>query len=545
MTRRSLIIAVALAAPLASTAGAFAAAPVTGTLDKSGYTVVAIATGNGKSVTARHVGRRFRIASPASKMTLQLISPKGRYAGTIVVGTKGSKAIVGIKAGAALGTVKVKSGYATPAKKLAAKYVDSARTATAKKGVPVGARGFGLVPRTTAKETARQAQSPPPPAPLPNQPGAPAPGPIAGGTGGVDTSKAGGDPDKDGVPSAVDIDANGNGVIDQVDPAAPPVTGVPSFSNLFVDLDKTVNVNAEPGSAARIDEMMVRDQNLVFMNVPAGATLDCNGLTWCSPGGTGQIQPASSGNRYEPGGATTPFPDCCLQPGGFGLISGTSQGTDRGEFRIFPRATSTAIRSGDTLTMRVPEGSGVKEIPGAIGFVFNSVPAVKSWSTATRSATIAYPVAAGGQGTQANPFVIDSSSLAITLTFWRPQRASITSAGEPAGFMDIGNLRYMIQLPDAPGATGGGNVQCPAGTLSTGDPNLGIETRGTETFARDRQPDQPASAANVLTMTVDAGACIAAKGGSTAAGGQFRIHLEGMTPSGGDHANQNLFFRIA
>lgn len=543
MQRRSLVLAALLAAPLVPVASASAAAPVTGTLDKSGYTVVAIATGNGKAVTAIHAGRKFRVKSPASKMTLQLINAKGRYAGTVVVGTKGTKAIVGVRAGAKLGTVRIKSGYATPAKKLAARYVDSTRTATARKGVPVGARGFGLVARSGAKETAREAQAPAP-QPQPGPGPAPAPGPGGGATG-PDTTKAGADPDKDGVPSAMDIDANGNGVIDQVDPNAPVVTGVRSFSNLFVDLDKTVNINAMPGSAAGIDEMMVRDQNLVFLDVPTGASLDCNGLTWCSPGGTGQIQPASAGNRYEPGGATTPFPDCCLQPGGFGLISGTSQGTDSREFRIFPRATSTALRSGDTLTMRVPEGSGVKEIPGAIGFVFNTVPAVQSWSAGSRGGAIAYPVAANGEGTQGNPFTIDSTSLAITLRFWRPQRSSITTAGEPAGFMDIGNLRYLIQLPDAPGATGGGMVQCPASTLSTSDPNLRIEERGPEAFARDLQGDQPANAANLLTMTVDAGKCIAAKGGSTAPGGRFRIHLEGMTPSGGDHANQNLFFRIA
>ncbi len=527
-------VALAVLVLTAATAGTGAAAPpVTGTLSTSGYTVIAISTANGKSTTAVHRGRTFTVRSPGATMTLQLVSPKGSYAGPIVVGGTDTKVILGVRAGAVLGKVTVKRGYAVTARALAKRYTDPRRTATAKAGVPVGARSYGLVARAVGHhENARDAQGPPPPSP--------------GGGDGLDTHSAGADPDKDGVPSAMDIDANGNGVIDQVDPNAPRPSGVRSFTNLFLGLGETVNVNADPTSAAGVDAMMRRSMELVFMNVPTGATLDCNGLIWCSPGGTGQIQPAGPG-LWEAFGATSAFPACC-EEGGFGRISGTSFGSERGQFHIFPRASHTQVKSGDMLVMRVPAGTGVSEIPGAIGFVFTSVPAVASWSNAMGSTTIDYPVAAGGLGTQHNPFLLSAGAMKITLRFWRPQRASIPAAGEPEGFMDIGNLRYMIQLPDAPGRLADApftQPQCPDSTLSTTDPSLSAVSDDVwDGVLRDLARDQPASTANTLSLTVDTGACITGKSGSLAPGGVFRLHLEGMTPTGRDHANQDLFFRI-
>lgn len=110
-----------------------------------------------------------------------------------------------------------------------------------------------------------------------------------------------------------------------------------------------------------------------------------------------RAHPASSAALTAASAATTPFPDCCL-PGGFGLISGTRFGADRADFRIRPLVTSAAVRSGDTMVMRVPQGPGVQGIPGAIGFVFNTVPALKSWSAGARSARLSYPAPQGLMG---------------------------------------------------------------------------------------------------------------------------------------------------
>ena len=530
--------ALAAAVALASSSAALAAKPVTGTLSKPGYKVLAIATG-GTSVMATLKGRKFTVRSPGAKMTLQLLNARGRYAGPVVVGTaaKGAKAIVGVKAGAALGTVTVRAGYATTGR-LAASAIDSSRTATARKGVPIGGKGFGLVAgRATATSFTKGEMQ------------APAASPAPGGTTGPNTALAGQDTDRDGVTNNVDIDANGNGIIDSVDPNAPVASGVQSFVNYFAGLDSTANVDANPASAAAIDPAMQNLLELVFLNVPTGAVLNCNGLTWCSPGGTGQIVPA--GTMMAPGAAKVPFPACCVSGSG-GLMSGTSQSAGSGaEFRIWPTATSTQISSGDTFLEQVPSTSGTTVIPGAIGFVFNTVPAAKSWQTATRSAEISYPVASGGTGTAGNRFIVDGSALNMALAFWRPQRPSITGAGEPAGFMDIGHLRYSVQMvmvPGvSPGATSTGAPQCPASTVSSTDPSLSLQSEAGGQIGRlsDSSNDMPSNPANTLTMNVDVGACIAAKGGTTASGGQFAIELEATSPSGGDHVVQTLYFRIA
>src|SRR5689334_9720077 len=88
-------------------------APITGKLSKSGYTIIALGY-NGKAVSSK--SRSFKIVPRDGKVTLQLRDKKGRYAGPVVVGGKGSKVIVGVKAGAKLGTIRIRSGYATAAK---------------------------------------------------------------------------------------------------------------------------------------------------------------------------------------------------------------------------------------------------------------------------------------------------------------------------------------------------------------------------------------------------------------------------------------------
>lgn len=517
--------------------GALAAVPsagaktVSGTLSKSGYTVVAVST-KGTTVTASMRGKAFSINARSRsmrQMTLHLIDRRGRYAGPVVVGRKGKRAIVGVRAGARLGTVRIKASHAIPAKRLAPRFVVRKRTAKARNGVPVGARGFGLVAGTKGKAgvfamAARQGQPT-------NQP---------------DSAIAGQDPDQDGVPNALDIDANGNGIIDMADPNAPRAAGFTVWENYLADLDETVNVSAVPGSEAQIDERMKSLLELVFVDVQPGTRLDCNGLSWCSPSGTGQIVPA--GSAGDPNSAArVPFPACCdADADGFGLISGTSVSAgDGGEFRMWPTATSSEIRSGDVMIQRVPQADGtIREIPGALGFVFGTVPAIKSLTAASGTRTISYPVAAGGPGTMANPLPLPIADLdALTIEFWRPQRTAIAGAGEPAGYMDIGNLRYFIQLPDYPGARPPGpgeNVQCRGDFLT---PVSSALTRGPEGLV-DSSADTPASAANTLAFTLNVRGCIEAKGGTITSGSRFRIHLEAMTPSGGDHVNQNLFLQI-
>src|SRR2546430_4201381 len=71
------------------------------------------------------------------------------YAGPIVVGrgNGGRRAIVGVKAGARLGRIQVRRGYASVNTLLPKKWVDKRRWARARKGVPIAnGRNFGRVP---------------------------------------------------------------------------------------------------------------------------------------------------------------------------------------------------------------------------------------------------------------------------------------------------------------------------------------------------------------------------------------------------------------
>ena len=287
---------------------------------------------------------------------------------------------------------------------------------------------------------------------------------------------------------------------------------------------------------------------LVFLDIPSGAELNCFGLPWCSVGGTGQITPY--GTVSGPGATTVAFPACCLDAStNFGKIYQTSNsGTSQVEFRIWPRATSSQIKSGDTLIEMVPKGDGTwQEIPGTLGMVFNTVPAVKTWSDGTTSTAISYPADAKALGTQMNPFTLQGGKN-VTLTFWRPQRASIPSAGEPAGFMDIGGLNYDVQfMASGPGVVNKpGMPQCGADSISTTDPNASLITRGGAGAIVDKASDVPANASNTISFTIDITKCAAGRGITLSNGTVLNIGLEALSPAEGsnDHVVQNLYFKV-
>ena len=174
----------ALALLVAGVPAAAAPKRISGKLSKPGYAVIAVAAnGKGKVSAAARTSRRFSLRPPAKRVTLHLRNRDGGYAGPIVVGASksGSRAIVGVKAGTRLGLVRVDSRKGHGAvRELAKKRVDERRWARAKKGVPIGAGKFGLVRSSVARRRA-------PP----------------------------GDIDADGIADPLDIDANGNLVLDR------------------------------------------------------------------------------------------------------------------------------------------------------------------------------------------------------------------------------------------------------------------------------------------------------------------------------------------
>src|SRR5262245_59600084 len=320
--------------------------PITGKLSRSGYSVIALGY-NGKAGVSK--ARSFRMVPKDTRVTLQLRDKKGRYAGPIVVGGTRTKLLVGVKAGAQLGTIKVLAGYAKTAKP--AKDADKARSIQGRKGVPLGnGRNFGLV-RSRRKAT------------------------------------SGGDTDLDGVPDRLDIDQDGDLVLNNEEAPAGRAAaaqqqpaGFHVFSQLGVKLDRSLNANAAQVTDAQIDGLVQGTTTappfqpigmfLVFTLPANDLELNCGGLSYCTNGGTGRIRPPGG---FDPGPG---FPACCDPDGdGFGTMTATQNGPGGPEWQLYPLAKASQIRSGDVFVTSRGDTA-------ALNFVFNTTPALVSWSSA-------------------------------------------------------------------------------------------------------------------------------------------------------------------
>jgi hypothetical protein len=521
---RALGVAVFVALLAASSPAAAAPKRITGKLSKPGYTVIGLNLG-GQAKAVRAISRgRFRLTPPASPVgvpgvTLHLRAPNGSYAGPIVVGGRRTRAILGVKPGARLGRVRVRRGHARVAKPLRRRWLVASRTARARRGVPLGARGFGRV------------RSSPPRRPVP------------------------GDTDFDGVPDQLDIDDDGDLVLDDLDRssgarAAQEVLDNPGLFNVLeLSVSETVNANAG-SSDAQIEQtpfvgaVQIKFSALLIGLPPEPSTeLDCGrddpqtpaaeGLPYCRPGGSGMIFPGGPG---QPG---QEFPECCDSDGdGFGTLVASSQ---FGAMGLHHSATTAQIKTGDVLIKRVNDENGVevREFPHALQYVFATVPALESYSdTAGNLGRVSYPIARGepppgqpgGPGTQRNAFPVEAGPdgrVVLNLTFWQPQRRPIE--GEPGydptpnAWIDIGGLTYSTVV-DTPHDPSGRFVpkDCPQDaysippdqpfTLPTIPPGAGPPDRRPVGFSgnglTDTLADRLAHPDNKLTYTLDLTRCL-------------------------------------
>ena len=507
----ALVAALALAAPAAARPK-----PITGKLSKRGYTVVALdANGNARTAVS---GPGFKLVPPASKVTLHLRDAAGQYAGPIVVGRAGKLAIVGVKAGARLGRVRVRDGYATA--RVAPKRQDRKALAKARGGVPIGARNLGRVAAT----------------------------PVGRGGRGRDL-------DRDGLPGAFDIDDDGDLRLDSVDsnatgaraavsdPSDPyhPIWVINSGLQVSCIAEQqglthgtcgyAVNQNAAGPFAAdaefqKLIDVLMQQRGELYFPLPAGdkVELDCGreatdptapprgvvapaGLSYCVSGGTGAFhtrvqrfpgQFDSDGNRF---GEMQRVPAFAEGQDGLGTLQTVDPAT---VFGLVPFAPAAKVKSGDTYMERVTTGESLSERPISLGLVFGTIPALASWTDGSRTVPISYPVPTGAEGSESNAFTVAPGAdgdYRVTLTIWRPQRAAIPSSGESGNWIDMGGLRYTVI-----GKTAEQNRKtwrCPASAYSTSDPSLSE----TSTGLRDAAPDRTVSRDNTLTFTVNLSEC--------------------------------------
>jgi hypothetical protein len=547
-----VLVVVALGLGIGATPAFARLAAISGKLSKPGYSLIALSY-NGKAAVAK--GPAFRVVPPEASVTLQLRGPNGLYAGPVVIARKGKWLVVGVKAGAKLGTVTIRDGYATIGK-LPAKFVDSSRVCQQHGGVPLGnGRNFGFV-RSKLK----------------------------GKTG------PGGDQDLSCVPNVFDIASDGKLILNAEEPSAPlkpsahaaqastSATSFAMFSQLGpVDIEDSVNADASTVTTAEIDAAMVQWGSLYMQVMPGESNLfDCGGLTFCSPGGTGHEYAA-------PGNGVTPisypnegpaFPACCdaSSPNGLGNLVGPEappltpgpNSPQTAAFALYPEATPEQIGSGDVLIQDVTTAGVTTPVPGTINFVFNTTPALASWTSGSDSATVTYPVAAGAPGTSTNPWSIGGGTgdVVVTLTFWRPQRSPIPPGPNGVGgdacvlavpacnWIDVGHLSYESDpyiANQGGGGPGTNPVTCPASSYSTIDPDL-VPTHALTNGYQDQANDAPANAANILTYSENLTSCFASVGATLSSGDEIKENIFARTPmstSGtSDTTGQNFYFKI-
>jgi hypothetical protein len=554
--------ALALAFCALSSAPAGASKPIRGKLSKPGYTVIALLT-NGRATSARAEKGRFRVPTIARNVSLHLRGPDGSYAGPIVVrpkkhaagGRKGARAkrgrvILGVKAGAEIGRVAVRRGYARSSRRLPEDSIDRRRTARARNGAPIGARGFGRV-----------RSRPPRKAPAD-------------------------DPDLDGIPDVFDVDDDGDLLLDaqdrgpakrssQVSPKG-QVSPEDEIFGLFtrLELGLPFTVNANPRSASNPQEPAFDDAEIAAalprfghfgMTILPGKDpeLDCGGaiqnpprpegLIYCRPhsaGGIGELPPV---NPTAPGaGGSRPFPDCCDtgvpgDPDGNGSLTATGapvQGAPLGAMQLLHRATPDQIRPGDVLMQTVTRQGTEIGFLSTLQVIFSTVPAIASYTDTlddTGAGTphqVSYPVAPS-----APPFPVRDSTadtdqdIEVKLQYWRPQRRAEPKWGERAGdWIDVGQMGYVVQV-------GFSGARCPADAYTPG-PDLsggpGEPDDPTTSGFSDLSNDRVADPRNTFSFTLNLTRCFTANGIRFSPGDRGSITLVGTTIIGSNELGEPL-----
>lgn len=377
-------------------------------------------------------------------------------------------------------------------------WVDTQRQAQATNGVPIGAGNLGLVRSARTQGTAVK------------------------------------DTDLDGIPNPLDIDDDGDLILDDADVslgarASAVGDAFPNGSRMTVSTHlEAMHEEATNADGGSTDEQIAQAEaehgelNFFWMGVdPGSAELDCGTLIYCSPGGTGMLRAPSSPFRKD----GTSFPACCPADGnGLGTLTQTGNlpgfgSPDSGGMTLFHGATGDQIGTGDVLIVRATANGVPFESATTVGFAFSTAPVLAAYSDGQGdSSTFSYPrpASAASVPVRAGP----DGDVVLTVTLWRPQRTRIEAEPGSGRWIDMGNLAHMVSVfvPSA-GPSSQTTVFCPQSSLSEADPNLtpapSSPYEGPAPDAGgflDHAGDQPANPANTFTYTVNLTRCAASKG---------------------------------
>lgn len=485
--------------------------------DIDSYRILAIGKKSDSAIYNVATNGKFSVKAKKGR-TLHLVSSDGRYFGPIGA-AKGSKFIARLSGkGGNLGKVSLKSNFATVKyNKKSKRYFSGGKVAFNSSTGPSGAGKFGLVQLQTSSTSNTSKAS----------------------TKASSDADLGDDTDKDGLPDILDIDDDGDLILDITDTVAHKDAKFDSeiFSTLRLEINDSLNVNISSATEDDIDQLI--SDNLILQlllrnntnSSVSAVNVDCQSLSYCSGStGTATIRmdngPVAEGElwrSYDPDSDGLPNLDVSSTPATIG---------------IKPHATRSEVRTGDTILFKLTTSAGAQTVPAILPFIFASTPALKEYTNGVTTTAISYPVSETGLGTATNPIVVSNQQ--IGLTFWKPQRSNIDGAEDP-GFIDIGKLYYGVYLS----VEGSSDVYtCLSSEYSSLSSTLEVldNPSGAEVL-QDTAVDAPASSSNTLSYTLDFVSCLSRQG-VTIIGTKFHVDLV-ATSASQDQTSQGLYFRYS
>jgi hypothetical protein len=463
----------------------------------------------------------------------------GSYAGPIVLGGAGSKVATSFSGQLAsssqkkilLGRIAVKAGYGAVAKQTAKSLgvVVAKATTKAVAGKPLGAGELGLV-RTGAAASFRAA--------------------AAGGA-----TEAGGDEDRDGIPSAFDADDDGDLILDPSDPDSAG-SDIP-YTTMVLDLRSSLNEHVRDGlTDAAIDATISGENRFVlatFISLPSeqssratGGYIVCNdALAYCRPNSPLGY---SSGVSESSNDFRKPLSELLTSTGYPRMEKIASLGAIVSA--IQPRVGRSQFRPGDVYEAVVT--SDTREITRktfTLAPYFVSAPALKSYDAGAGEVIVDYDSVSPTSGSipgasPGNPIVLPPSGL-LTMTFWRPQRAAIRS--DESGYYDWGNLNYGVTVGSIQATCAGlfSNVSSEliedTTPFGTGD-SVFFNQGANGSPYRDSAADRPAAVGNTLTFTLDVKTCATRGGGSGTGQTEIALEARGEAVTGGQTTGRQSIY---
>lgn len=447
--------------------------------------VIAVGKTTGVVATKARKGS-FSLKLPSSfrksGATLHIVRANGTYAAPIVLrkkkgakksenqaGGTGYQGLSGSVGNLDLGTVAVSGGAANPSAPAPTGATSGSGVPLKANGAPQGAGELGLVVKP-------------------------------GATGDV---TQGGDADKDGIVNAVDVDMNGNGVLNSQDTATQ--SGLSTeihpflFSSLFVPYAQATTANA--------DAFTANVQQYLTVNFgasgPGAASLpslsvDCQGIAWC---GTATVKTSDYG--YPAG---TPWP---RDAAGLYTVGHRLSQPDY-DIGLLPNQPPSAIAVGSTF--RFVAGSATSAL--AMAPYFQAPPVLMQLGSATLGDN--------------RPASISVNRASVTVTLMRPLRAPVPGA-ETGTAISMGTLNYGVMVQRFGNTTPGPPAYCPASAFSALSPTLApatstmaVSSYGISDSATDSAPGPD----RTISFTVDLTKCGGGPGGAPAAAPATNVTID-------------------